>query len=287
MTNITFLHALKILADPRHATRTGVELIRIATGLVTQLGPDEAAIAKTSNPGVNVYYQDTYPLEQRGRRRWYRSLRDLESLDCYGFHTTGVNGGFGVTKRQMKPWLAVWDELARKGNLAHGDPPEEYRDRVVAWVDPKLGEERSRLAWAKLMALRTRYLGLPYHSMSIVSALELLINHAPRLVTHHGHRMNGYTWGHAFDDVWDDDEDVSQARVDHELAVLERLHVHVYDRGARPKACEMHSQHSRKPKDPGKQYLERVIVPFAREHDLDIRASVSSGSGKPVKGLAA
>jgi hypothetical protein len=181
----------------------------------------------------------------------------------------------------------VWDEFARKGNLVYGDPPEEYRDQVVAWVDLELGEERSRLAWARLMALRTRYLGLPYHSISISSALELLFNHVPSLVTHHGHRMNGYTWGHAFDDVWDDNEDVSQERVDHELDVLERVHIHVVERGARPKACELHSQHSRKPRDPGVQYLERVIVPFARENKLEIRASVHTGSGKPIRGLAA
>ncbi len=287
MMNISILHALKTLTDPRHATSTGVELFRIAAGLTKQLGEDEASIAQTSTPGVNVFYQDRFPLKQRGRRRWYRSLRDLEAVDCYGFHTTGVNNGFGVTKRQMKPWLELWDQLKRNDAIAVGDPPEEHRDQIVAWIDPALGEERSRIAWARLMALRTRYLGLPYHSLSIVVVQELLINHVPRLVTHHGNRMNGYTWGHAFDDVWSDGEDVSEARVDHELAILERLHSHVVDRGARPGACELHSQHSRKPKDPGTQYLERVIVPFAREHKLEIRASVHTGKGKPIRGLAA
>lgn len=279
---ISIWHALKVLLDPRFAAKTGLELLTIASGVATQAGAMEADIAKTSDPGIDVFWQDIHPLADRGKRRWNNDPRALEAVDCYGFHTTAVNGGFGAANYQIAPWRKTWDRLERTGFVHQGNPPSERRDGLVPWIPEGMSRDVAREAWAKLMAIRTRYLGLPYHSLSASRVEELIINHLLATYTWHGNGMNRYTWGHAMDDVWEDGELITDERVAHELAAIERVHKHVYDAGGRPRYCETHSQHARKPHDPGASYVAKVMVPFAKENRLIIRASAHSGNGKPL-----
>lgn len=277
---VTLGQALLTLLNPRYQIKTGLELLRVALGFSHQMGPMEADQATTSKQGVDVYFQDGRELSLRGRRRWRLNPRPLEKVEAYGFHTTGVDRGFGVSKNQIRPWLAAWDRLERAGLVRIRRPPREGRD--TPWIPEGTSPDVARYAWARLMAVRERYLGLPYHSLSCPRTKELIINHEPETYTHHGNGMNRYTWGHAMDDVWSDGEDVSQDRVELELAHLERLHKHTRDEGATPKYCETHSQHTRKPHDPGSQYVELVVQPFAREQGLIIRAEAHSGKGRPL-----
>ena len=280
MPSPSLLSVLSAFFSPHCSMERAAELARLARGVASQLGEAEVALATTFEPEVEIFYQDDFPLRERGRRRWRRTPRPLTQIDCYGMHCTGVRGGFGVTRQQTRVWLRRWDQLAAEGQVFQGDPPSEHRSQLTAWIPDTLPTAEARQAWARLQALRTRYLGLPYHSISSVP--ELVINHRPDTYTHHGNKMNAYTWGHAIDDRWPDDETVSHDRVELELARLDRLHRHLRDSGAHPVYIECHSQHARK-NDPGAQYVERVLLPFARAHSLSFRSARHTGGGRRFK----
>lgn len=237
--------------------------------------------AETSTPGPDVFWQQNYPLKDRGRRRWKKRPRPIEQVTAIGVHHTGIRGGFGVASYQVSQWLRAWDAALRRHELQVGDPPEEHRDKPVVWKRSGLSPDIARKGWAELQALRTRYLGLPYHSISS-PADELVMNHKATTYTHHGDRMNGWTWGHAIDDYWDEDSATGDA-VESEIGKLARVYKHLHDQGAGLELLEFHFQYAAKPFDPPRIYVEAVAMPFARMHKLKIRMDHKVGGGKTVR----
>jgi hypothetical protein len=122
----------------------------------------DARIRRLDEATECVYLEDV-PLEDRPKRKWYRSLRHPNEVEAVCLHITAVRGGFGARKRDIQRHL-------NDGHITHDD--------------------------AIVYAQADRFLATPYHA---VSAKALVLNLPGEVVSWHGNGCNRYALGYAID----------------------------------------------------------------------------------------
>lgn len=131
------------------------------------------------------------------------------------------------------------------------------------------GEQLARVA---------RYRNTPYHGIFSPVSQVSVIQWPAWAYMHHGDRSNRYSLGWAYDGLFPGDElDADGARES-----VRHLLDYAKIAGCAIRFIEFHSQHARKPRDPGEEIARRVAVPIAREYGLAFRPERVTGDGREV-----
>lgn len=216
---------------------------------------------------------DQRSVTRRVKRKWY--LPETTVGDKTGasrltkkrglcFHHTAVRGGFGPRHNDVRTLMA------------------QALDRTVFTIQPpSLAHEQ----WARAVALAKRYrgsgasdTGVPYHVVfgpNDVTYLNLPFD----WVTWHGSGSNNDFLGVAWD--------ANSREQTPDPAVL-RPKVEQVVQIAREEGHEIveftcHSAWTRKPDDPGKAFIEEVLVPCADDLGIAIRWDFVAGGGTPMR----
>jgi hypothetical protein len=206
--------------------------------------------------------------QDRPKRKWYHGRATKKKGICV--HHTAVSGGFGAHR----------SEIRRFGKFS----PESLAREAVKLKDfsgrPLDANEIDDVINA--LALASRYRGqpagkynsgVPYHAISGPNSV-LYLNLPFDWVTWHGNGANAEFLGYAWDanstkDALDAEELVQDFR--HLVAVAR-------DEGHPIEWLTGHCAWANKPNDPGRSFIERVMVPVAKELDLKIDWEFKSGS---------
>ncbi len=211
---------------------------------------------------------DLRHLQHRAKRKWYRTSRTKKRGLC--FHHSAVLGGFGVDRRlvgaykrgkqsnfELKHVRGLEprpDELARAMALAHryfGDPPRKFNE------------------------------GVPYHAVHGPNSV-LYLNLPFDWVTWHGNGANRDFLGVAWDALSTKESPAANDILEDvgHLVELGRGEGHPLT------AITCHCAWTNKPRDPGAEFIETVIVPAAKVHgcviDWDFKSKKTARSLREV-----
>lgn len=216
---------------------------------------------------------DQRHMTSRPARKWYdpntavgdrdgRSRRTLKRGVCV--HHTAVAGGFGADKSVMRSYKRVGEPFF-DGTLWRVPPQSGDHGPIVK---PTLDE------WARAMALAHRYrgdpprkynMGVPYHAISAANSV-LYLNLPFEWVTWHGNGSNTDFLGFA----WDASSTREKPKPEDHQADLRYFIELAREEGHPIEELTVHAAYTRKPKDPGKEYIEQVMVPVAEQTDCVI-----------------
>lgn len=196
---------------------------------------------------------DLRHLQHRAKRKWYTHSRTKKRGLC--FHHSAVLGGFGVDRRLVGAY--------KRGKHANFE------------IENMRGPKLTKAEMARAMALAHRYFGdpprkynegTPYHGIFAPNSV-LYLNLPFDWITWHGNGANRDFLGVAWDALSTKE---SPAAKD----ILEDVgHIIEIGRGEGHPLTELtaHCCYTRKPFDPGAEFVETVIVPAAKEHGCVIR----------------
>lgn len=211
----------------------------------------------TARPAIKWYDPHTQLGDRAGR-----SKRTLKKGVCV--HHTAVAGGFGADKNLIRQYKRE-SEPFFDGTLWRVPPQSGEHGPIV---EPTLDE------WARAMALAHRYrgdpprkynYGVPYHAISAANSV-LYLNLPFDWVTWHGNGSNIDFLGFA----WDASSTREKPKPEDHQADLRYFIELARDDGHPIEELTVHAAWTRKPKDPGKDYIEQVMVPVADELGLVI-----------------
>lgn len=256
------------------------EMMEALEGIALKVDP--AAIEKEKEDGFADDVSDDFlysVIDLRhlmpGRtRKWYRlspTIPDRTGWDRatkkkrVTFHNTAVFNGFGAWGSIVRRYLKEYDKL-----LAANDDIYERPDDSPLWrVKPN--QELTPQEWARALALGHRYIGdpkadynhgIPYHGLSGPNSVLYLIC-AFDYVTWHGNGANtdglGFAW-----DAKSTKQDISDELAADLIFDVERFVEIARGEGHPAKEFEIHAMYTRKPHDPGHQYIEKVMMPAAK-----------------------
>lgn len=216
---------------------------------------------------------DQRHFQDRAKRKWYSpntrlgdrtgtSRRTKKRGVCV--HHTAVKGGFGADKNLIRQYRQ------------HQEPWYDPEVWLIKPQDPNYGAivEPTLEEWAHAMALAHRYrgdpprrynYGVPYHAISGPNSV-LYLNLPFEWCTWHGNGSNTDFLGYA----WDASSSSESPTPDDHMADL-RFTIELARQEGHPiEELTCHCAYTRKPKDPGKEFIERVMVPLAEELNLTI-----------------
>lgn len=195
-------------------------------------------------------------IDKRAKRKWYRPDTRIGDTTGYTrltkkrglcFHHTAVHGGFGARRRDIE-WASAYGI-----------------DKVEWYAPPTSDLTADQLARA--LALGRRYYDVPYHAVMGPNSV-LYLNLPFDFVTWHGNGSNNDFLGVAWDanSLKEGVVDPSDLLADAET-ILEEAAADHHD------IVELtcHCAWTNKPSDPGKEFIESVIVPLAERHAFEIR----------------
>ena len=225
-----------------------------------QVAEDEKASGHAQDVSNDFLYAiyDQRDLILRPKRKWYlpsteigdiRGATRLSKKEGLCFHHTAVAGGFGPHKQIVERYLAenvidmarfrttnrelTKEEWARATALAHrfrGDPPGKFNN------------------------------GVPYHALMGANSV-LYLNLPFDWVTWHGNGSNNRFLGVAWDAKSTVDEIHAADLIADIVALVELARSEGHD--IREFTC--HCAYTNKPQDPGKRFIELVMVPAAAQ----------------------
>lgn len=222
---------------------------------------------------------DSFPavLDQRqimqGRpRKWYQLSPTLgdrvggrRATKKIGIccHHTAVHRGFGVHDATLQ------DVRASKGPIP----------KLVEWPVDKPDADVVERA----LALAARYRGVrgegvPYHAITSANSV-LILNLDFHLVSWHGDGANNDYIGWA----WDGHSGRESPPVASLCADLRRLISLAREEGHPCDRITTHSVWSRKPSDPGREFVVGVILPVAAEMGCTVDLDEHHGTGRPLR----
>ena len=286
MSELSSLDLQNFLEDIREY----LEALQEAAG-VAEVAAREKAEGEADDVASDFLYcvYDQRHLVQRPKRKWY--VPDTKIGDFTGstrltkkrgicFHHTAVHRGFGADR-------ALVQHYQKLASQAPEVPMEAFM---------KSSRELTPAEYARAIALAHRYrgdpareynYGVPYHAILAANSV-LYLNLPFDWVTWHGDGANNWYLGVAWD-----------ARSTHESPAAEDLIadvVSLYELGREEghfeRECEftIHAAWTRKPTDPGAEFIETVMVPAAKELgatiQLDFKVS-TTGSRSIAQVLAA
>lgn len=244
-----------------------------------------AGVALPANDDVLRVIYDQRDLIERPKIKWYNPYTDLGDRTGSArltkkrgvcIHHTAVKGGFGAHQSLVRGYMDMTlDEL----RTLHGARFSDFHgDDDVA----KLTHEE----FARALALAARYRGhpagrynsgVPYHALTGPNSV-LYLNLPFEWVTWHGNGANtdflGYGWdAHSMYDLIDG-HDCSEDLI--KLINLAR------DEGHPIEELTCHCAWTNKPRDPGAEFIEQVLLPVADKTDcivrMDFKAKASAKS---------
>lgn len=223
----------------------------------------------TSRPEVKWYNPNTKLGTRTGSKRL-----TLKKGVCV--HHTAVKGGFGAHKATVQSFLDIpFAELMKGQGLRlanfHGDT------------------DLSRLTHdqvARALAIAARYrgfpkgafnMGVPYHAITGANSV-LYLNLPFEWVTWHGNGANtdflGYGWDASSMDDLIDDNDCSEDLI---------MVIELGRKGGHPiEELTCHCAWTNKPRDPGKDFIERVMEPVAQKTNCKINWTFKTNGGKSL-----
>ncbi len=208
------------------------------------------------------------PSQGRGERKWYLKSKSISRTGgqrktkktglC--FHHTAVEGGFGIHKSTLR--------LAQNGTLA--------LPQLTKWPNGIHGDKADRAMALAARIRGVRGTGQSYHVFRCQSGV-LVLNLSFDLVSWHGNGANNDHIGWAWDAL--SSQELPPADMIAEIVYtvkLARKEGHPIDRFV------THSMYSNKPRDPGRQFVEEIMIPAARLTGCTIDFDMSAGKGRPL-----
>lgn len=242
--------------DPPWYARTIRELI----DRNEELNKCEAGDAEPLSDDVWRAVYDLRHLMDRPKQKWYPGRATKKKGICV--HHTAVSGGFGAHRSELRRYHAMTHEQlevqARSIKDFKGEPIHSSEFDDVG----------------RALALASRYRGypsgkynsgLPYHAISGANSV-LYLNLPFDLVTWHGNGANTEYLGYA----WDANSNKDDLPAEDLMADLHHLVTLARSEGHPIESLTGHCAWTNKPADPGKEFIECVMVPIAKELDLTI-----------------
>jgi len=225
---------------------------------------------------------------EREKRKWYLPTTMLGDVTgstrltkkrgvCV--HGTAVKGGFGVHKRVLERYTSRDIDWSRW--------LQEPQEGLVAPVE-------LHMLWARAMALSHRYRGdpagkynsgVPYHAISGANSV-LYLNLPFDWVTWHGDGSNNDYLGYALD--FHSGKDVIESangakyHPDDLVKDLKFVILKAREEGHDIEEITCHCAWTNKPNDPGKAYIEQVLMPVAADTGCYINQDFKVGRGKSI-----
>jgi len=206
----------------------------------------------TARPAVKWYDPNTTVGDRKGRSK-------LTKKKGVCVHHTGVPGGFGADKSIIRQYKRVGEPFF--DGMLWRIPPQNGEHGLV--VEPTLEE------WARAMALAHRYrgdpprkfnMGVSYHGLSAANSV-LYLNLPFDWVTWHGNGSNVDFLGFA----WDASSTREKPKPEDHQADL-RYFIELAREEDHPiEELTIHAAWTNKKRDPGKDYIEQVMVPVAEQ----------------------
>ncbi len=216
---------------------------------------------------------DLRHLQHRAQRKWYKHARSQKRGLC--FHHSAVLGGFGVDRRLVGAY--------KRGKAA------------TFQIENVRGPKLTKAELARAMALAHRYFGdpprrfnsgVPYHAVHAPNSV-LYLNLPFSWISWHGNASNRDFLGVAWDALSTKESPPAKD-------ILEDVgHIIEIGRGEGHPLTELtcHCAYTRKPRDPGAEFIETVIMPAAKEHGcvihLDFKSKKTARSLREVLDAAA
>lgn len=260
------------------------QVIKQLAGRVEELEKD-AGVAEPVNDDILRVLCDQRDLIQRPEVKWYNpnvalgtrtgsKRRTLKKGVC--IHHTAVKGGFGAHKAVVKSFLDIPFEQLMKGQglrLAnfHGDTDVSHltHDQV-----------------ARALAIAARYrghpkgafnMGVPYHAITGANSV-LYLNLPFDWVTWHGNGANTDFLGYGWDANSMNDKIMDLDCSEDVIVVIELARKD----GHPIEELTCHCAWTNKPRDPGKEFIERVVEPVAQKTNCKINWTFKTNGGKSL-----
>jgi hypothetical protein len=236
---------------------------------------------------------DIRHIVNRGKRKWYLPTTKLGDVTgstrltkkkglCV--HGTAVKGGFGIHKSRLRLYTG------KEVDWAHW--AQQPQQDLVPAVE-------LHMLWARAMALSHRYWGdpagkynsgVPYHAISGANSV-LYLNLPFDWVTWHGDGSNTHYLGYALDFHSGRDviEAVNGAKYHPEDLIkdLKFVILKAREEGHDIEELTCHCAWTNKPNDPGKAYIEQVLVPAAAETGCFINYDFKVSRGRSISEVLA
>lgn len=264
------------------------DVIRSLVGKVNELEKDAGVAAPLNDDILRVAF-DQRDITDRASIKWYSpntklgdrtgsSRRTKKKGVC--IHHTAVRGGFGAHKNIVRGYM---DMTADELRTLHGSRFRDFHGDVDV-------ERLSHEDIARALALACRYRGhpsgpynsgVPYHAVTGPNSV-LYLNLPFEWVTWHGNGANtdflGYGWdAHSMHDLIND-MDCSEDLV--YLIDVARKEGHDIEE------LTCHCAWANKWRDPGKEFIERVMIPVAEKTgciiNMDFKAKANAKSIREV-----
>lgn len=227
-------------------------------------------------------------IQERAKRKWYLPTTMLGDVTgstrltkkvglCV--HGTAVAGGFGIHKSILKLYTGMDIDWARW--------EQQPQDGLIPAVE-------LHMLWARAMALSHRYWGnpagkynsgVPYHAISGANSV-LYLNLPFDWVTWHGDGSNNKYLGYALDfhSLKDVIKAANGAKYHPEDLQKDLKYVILKAREEDHDIEELtcHCAWTNKPNDPGKDYIEKVLIPVAAETGCFINYDFKVSRGRSI-----
>lgn len=231
---------------------------------------------------------DQRHIKKRDKRKWYhpaskigtsRGNWRLTKKRGICIHGTAVSGGFGIHKNRLNLYTGKeidWEHWIQQPDHS-AIPPLELQ-----------------MLWARAMALGHRYrgdlpsknnTGVSYHAISGGNSV-LYLNLDFDWVTWHGDGSNNSFLGYALDFHSQKDSIIASNDSKYHPEDLKKDLLFLIDK-AREEDHEIaeltcHCAWTNKPNDPGKEYIEMVMVPVAKQTGCFIDYDFKTGNGRSI-----
>lgn len=205
-----------------------------------------------------------YLLAAEERRTGGRRRTKKQGVCC---HHSAVHRGFGVHSATVAEVTAGVVPLPKFVEWPLDKPDKAVVNRAVALA-------------ARYRGVRGE--GVPYHAITSANSV-LTLNLDFELVTWHGDGANNDYLGWA----WDGHSGRESPPVDSLRADLRRLIAQARCEGHPCTKITAHSVWSRKPTDPGREFVEEVILPVAAEMGCTVDLDEHHGTGRPLREVLA
>lgn len=248
-----------------------------------QIAEDEKEsghVEDVSNDFLYCIY-DQRDLIDRPKRKWYvpsskigdtRGGTRLTKKDGLCFHHTAVKGGFGPHRSVISRYMGEAQDMAR------------FRTT---------NRELTKEEWARAIALAHRFRGdppgkynngVPYHALMGANSV-LYLNLPFDWVTWHGNGSNNRFLGVG----WDANSTKDEVHAEDLIADVRAIVELARQEGHPITEFTCHCAYTNKPRDPGKAFIEQVMVPAAAELGcvIDYDFKVKKGARSIAQVLAA
>lgn len=186
---------------------------------------------------------------------------------------------FGTSSSRRRFWAKAIND---------GRIPDELLEKFKEGLEGERGEVLAQVATQ--LALHERFWKVPYHYLGLLNG-DLLYNNPISRYTYHGNGGNGPLIGVAMEGHFPGIESIRKTKHDgfdsHVIATARaavRLAVtKSREEGAPVERIYGHRQYSSgRTGDPGEGLWREVVLPMAKELDLEVRLDFKHGSGKKI-----